>query len=80
MPYVFKSGEHVEDPRAIIFNNHYFVFYTDGLTIGVAKLDMNCETIYSHYLFCPDKTEFKHHDGREKNWIPFIQENQLLLL
>lgn len=80
LPFVFKNGEHVEDPRAIIFNNHYFVFYTDGLTIGVAKLDMDCNTIYSHYMFCPDTVEFKKKDGREKNWIPFLNDGKLFLL
>jgi predicted GH43/DUF377 family glycosyl hydrolase len=80
VPFVFKDGEHVEDPRAIIFQGNYFVFYTDGLRIGVAKLDMECNTIYSHYLFTPNVLEFKHKDGREKNWIPFIHKNSLFLL
>jgi len=80
LPFVFKDGEHVEDPRVVIFNDHYFVFYTDGLTIGVAKLDMDCNTIYSHYLFCPPEVEFKNKDGREKNWIPFVNGNKLFLL
>jgi len=80
LPFVFKDGEHAEDPRAIIFNNHYYVFYTDGISIGVAKLDMDCNTIYSHYLFCPKNAEFKFKDGREKNWIPFLNGNKLFLL
>jgi predicted GH43/DUF377 family glycosyl hydrolase len=81
MTTVFKSGEHVEDPRAILIGNNYFVFYTDGLTIGVAKLDLNCDTIYSHYLFLPqNQTVFKHSDGREKNWIPVVSDNKLYLL
>jgi hypothetical protein len=49
--FVFKDNHHVEDPRAIEFNNHWFVFYTDGLTIGVAKLTLDtCDVIYSHYF------------------------------
>jgi predicted GH43/DUF377 family glycosyl hydrolase len=80
LPFVFKSGEHVEDPRAIIFENHYFVFYTDGLTIGVAKLDMDCNTIYSHYLYRPKEVGFKNTDLREKNWIPFVNGNSIILL
>ena len=79
LPYVFRSGEHVEDPRAILFQNNYFVFYTDGLTIGVAKLDLDCNTIYSHYLKTPNVT-FKNTDGREKNWIPFICDNSIYIL
>jgi hypothetical protein len=79
LPYVFKDGEHVEDPRAIMFKGNYFVFYTDGLTIGVAKLDLDCNTVYSHYLKTPNVT-FKNSDGREKNWIPFIYEDSIHIL
>lgn len=79
--YKFKDGEHVEDPRAVLFNGFWFVFYTDGIRIGVAKLDLDtCETIYSHYLYTPIDILHGESDGREKNWIPFVAENKLYIL
>jgi predicted GH43/DUF377 family glycosyl hydrolase len=80
--FIFKDNHHVEDPRAIEFNCNWFVFYTDGLTIGVAKLDLDsCDVIYSHYLQVPPKHIISEDsDGREKNWIPIVSDNKLYLL
>lgn len=79
--FVFKDNHHAEDPRAIEFNNHWFVFYTDGLTIGVAKLHLDtCDLVYSHYLKPPSGSRYDHSDGREKNWIPAIANNELYIL
>jgi len=79
--FKFKNGEHVEDPRVIRFNNAWFVFYTDGLRIGVAKLEIvTCETIYSHYLYTPRQALHGESDGREKNWIPFVSGKTLYIL
>jgi predicted GH43/DUF377 family glycosyl hydrolase len=80
--FVFKDNHHVEDPRAIEFNNHWFVFYTDGLTIGVAKLTLDtCDVIYSHYFKLPPRDMISNQsDGREKNWIPVVSNNQLYIL
>jgi predicted GH43/DUF377 family glycosyl hydrolase len=80
IPYMFNDGEHVEDPRAVKFNDSWFVFYTDGLKIGVAKLDMKCETLYTHYLSTPKVFKHGDSDGREKNWIPFVSNNNLYIL
>ena len=66
----FKNNKHVEDPRVILHKDHYFVCYTDGYNIGIAKLDLDCNTIYSHYLKKPDEVKFEGGDGREKNWLP----------
>jgi predicted GH43/DUF377 family glycosyl hydrolase len=38
--------------------------------MGVAKLDEECNTIYSHYLTVPEEAFNNETDGREKNWIP----------
>jgi predicted GH43/DUF377 family glycosyl hydrolase len=81
IPSPFKNGQHVEDPRAIIVGCSYFVFYTDGLTVGVAKLNLSCNTIYSHYLYVPtDSPVFSDSDGREKNWSPVVSDNTIYLL
>jgi hypothetical protein len=66
----FPNNKHVEDPRAIYHKGHWFVCYTDGYKVGIAKLDLQCNTIYSHYLNKPDEVKFEGGDGREKNWIP----------
>jgi len=66
----FNNNKHVEDPRVILHNDHYFVCYTDGYNVGIAKLDLECNTIYSHYLKKPDEVKFEGGDGREKNWLP----------
>jgi predicted GH43/DUF377 family glycosyl hydrolase len=80
--FMFKDNHHVEDPRAIEFQGNWFVFYTDGLTIGVAKLDLEtCDIIYSHYLQVPPNDILSSEsDGREKNWIPVVSNNKLYLL
>lgn len=81
IPFKFKNGTHVEDPRAVFFNNHWFVFYTDGARIGVAKITKDCsKTIYSHYLKPISNKSYHDYDGREKNWIPFISGNKLYIL
>jgi predicted GH43/DUF377 family glycosyl hydrolase len=81
VPFKFKDGEHVEDPRAVKFNNAWFVFYTDGCTVGVGKLDLNtCKTVYSHYLSVFSIPVHAETDGREKNWIPFVAENCLYVM
>ena len=69
---VIHDGEHCEDPRAILHNGAWFVTYTDGYRVGVAKLDLDtCETLYTHYLMPSDVIKNIESDGREKNWIPF---------
>lgn len=69
---IINDGEHCEDPRAILHNGAWFVMYTDGYRMGVAKLELDtCETIYTHYLLPSDVIKNKESDGREKNWIPF---------
>lgn len=79
VPYRFVNGTHVEDPRAILFNNHWFVFYTDGVKMGVVKLTLDClRSIYSHYL-TPISSAYKK-GTREKNWIPFVSESTLYIL
>jgi predicted GH43/DUF377 family glycosyl hydrolase len=80
--FVYKDGHHVEDPRVVEFQGYWFLFYTDGMTVGVAKLDLdNCDIIYSHFLEVPPKHVIsKQSDGREKNWIPVVCSNKLYLL
>jgi len=66
----FHNNKHVEDPRVILHKGNYFVCYTDGYNVGIAKLDEECNTIYSHYLTKPAEVNFEGGDGREKNWLP----------
>ena len=80
IPFVFKNGTHVEDPRAIRSGLNWFIFYTDGIHIGVAKLDENCNLIYTHYLYVPEDIQHKDHDGREKNWIPIKVVNNFIYI
>lgn len=78
--FIYKDGEHVEDPRVVEYNNSWIMLYTDGLTIGVAKLDLDtCDVIYSHFLNVPT-TRSEQFDGREKNWVPIVSQNQLYIL
>lgn len=80
--YVYKNNEHVEDPRVVKFNNSWFLCYTDGLAVGVAKLDLDtCDVLYSHFLDAPPKQFIpKFSDGREKNWIMCVDDNRLFVL
>ena len=78
---VITDGEHCEDPRAILHNDAWFVIYTDGYRMGVAKLDLEtCETIYTHYIQPSDVIKNKESDGREKNWIPFSDGDDIMML
>jgi predicted GH43/DUF377 family glycosyl hydrolase len=77
--YKYEAGQHLEDPRVVLWNNCWYVLYTDGIRMGVAKLDYNCNTIYSHYLSLPNIKKSIEHDGREKNWIPFISNNKFYI-
>ena len=56
----FENDVHVEDPRVIIHKNNYFMSYTDGYTIAVAKLDLEFNVIYSHYLKKHQRFESMH--------------------
>jgi predicted GH43/DUF377 family glycosyl hydrolase len=80
--FIYKDGYHVEDPRVVEFQGYWFLFYTDGITVGVAKLDLDsCDVIYSHFLPVPPKHMIsKQSDGREKNWIPLVYSDKLYLL
>jgi predicted GH43/DUF377 family glycosyl hydrolase len=81
IPFKFKNGTHVEDPRAVLFYNYWFIFYTDGSRIGVAKLPFDCsKTLYSHYLSPITGSQHLETDGREKNWIPFVSNSNLYIL
>jgi predicted GH43/DUF377 family glycosyl hydrolase len=73
----YKLGEHVEDPRVIMHKNNWFVCYTDGYVVGVAKLDLECNTIYSQFLHKPSEIKFKGGDGREKNWLPISMGEEI---
>lgn len=80
--FIYKNNTHVEDPRVIQFENHWFLFYTDGMTVGVAKLTLDtCDVVYSHFLNVPsDDIVTSESDGREKNWVPVVSNNNLYLL
>jgi predicted GH43/DUF377 family glycosyl hydrolase len=80
--YIYKNNEHVEDPRVIEYNNSWFLSYTDGLAVGVAKLHLDtCKTIYSHFLKSPPKKFIPDfNDGREKNWIMCVDNQRLFVL
>jgi predicted GH43/DUF377 family glycosyl hydrolase len=80
--FVYKDNHHVEDPRVVEFQGYWFLFYTDGMTVGVAKLDLDtCDVIYSHFLNVPPSHIIgPDSDGREKNWIPIVSSNALYLL
>lgn len=77
-----KNGEHTEDPRVVKYKDNWFVTYTDGWKMGVAKLTLDThETVYSHYLDSPhDIIKLSLKDNREKNWIPFIENEVFYFL
>jgi hypothetical protein len=78
---IIHDGEHCEDPRAILHSGAWFVTYTDGYRIGVAKLDLEtCETLYTHYLMPSKVIKNTESDGREKNWIPFSDGDSIMML
>jgi hypothetical protein len=73
-------GLHLEDPRlcwvpcgpAAGCTAALFVVYTDGSTVGVAKVDpSDFSTLYSQYVRKPASVQALDHTGLEKNWIPF---------
>lgn len=67
----FKNKEHVEDPRIVLHEGFWYICYTDGWEIAIAKLDFEtCETIYTNYLEKPAYINYEGGDGREKNWLP----------
>lgn len=80
--FIYKDGYHVEDPRVVEYLGHWVMLYTDGLTVGVAKLELEtCNVVYSHFLNVPSRTLISNQsDGREKNWIPVVSNNQLYIL
>jgi predicted GH43/DUF377 family glycosyl hydrolase len=80
--FIYKDGYHVEDPRVVEFQGSWFMFYTDGMTVGVAKLELHtCHVIYSHFLDVPpNHIVSSQSDGREKNWIPIVSYDNLYLL
>jgi predicted GH43/DUF377 family glycosyl hydrolase len=81
LPYRYIPGKHVEDPCVVLFNNHWFVFYTDGINVAVAKVSLDCKTtFYSHYLLPDGKLKNIGNDGREKNWSPIVDNHKLYLL
>jgi len=78
--FIYKDGEHVEDPRVVEYQGYWFMLYTDGMTIGVAKLELDtCDVLYSHFLNVPT-IQSEQFDGREKNWVPFVSQNDLYIL
>lgn len=69
----FPRGFHVEDPRLFVFNNNLFISYTDGFTMGQAKI--NPDTLQASESFYLDKPV----KGRtEKNWTFFEHGGKLL--
>jgi predicted GH43/DUF377 family glycosyl hydrolase len=75
----FSNGEHSEDPRVVEYNGSWFLFYTDGYLVGVAKLELEtCDTIYTHY-FKPQH-KLNPTNNREKNWIPYVDRGVLSIL
>jgi len=75
---MINDSQHCEDPRAVEHKGFWYLTYTDGFRVGIAKLDLEtCETMYSHYLFPPQTVKNGISDGREKNWIPYSDGDYL---
>jgi len=72
----FLDGHHVEDPRVVPYQDGWIMGFTDGYRYFVAKLDAECNVIFSHQLNSP-AVKFNGGDGREKNWLPFIHEDEI---
>jgi predicted GH43/DUF377 family glycosyl hydrolase len=77
-----------EDARLIVKDEILYVIYSankeNDLTNGsfrvyVAKLDNINEFLYVAHNECLSNFEGAHPNKREKNWVPFIYENELLL-
>jgi hypothetical protein len=78
---IIEDGDHCEDPRVIEHNGDWFLTYTDGFRVGIAKLSRDsCDTLYTHYLTPPIRVNHTEHDGREKNWIPFSDGEHVCFL
>ena len=75
----FIDNTHVEDPRVILHKGYYMVCYTDGHHVGIAKLDLACNTVYTHYVDKPYEIKFRGSDGREKNWLPISMGDEIHL-
>lgn len=75
--FSYFNNVHVEDPRVIRHKNNWFICYTDGYKVYIAKLDNDFNTLYSHQLHKPEEIKFLGGDGREKNWIPFSYKDSI---
>lgn len=65
-------GYHVEDPRLFVHNNELYISYTDGYTMGQAKIDpVSLTASESFYLKKPAQKK------TEKNWTFFSHESKL---
>jgi predicted GH43/DUF377 family glycosyl hydrolase len=65
-------GYHVEDPRLFIHNDELYISYTDGYTLGQAKIDTASLTASeSFYLKKPAQKK------TEKNWTFFSHQGKL---
>lgn len=68
----FGKGYHVEDPRLFIHRDELYLSYTDGYTMGQAKI--NPDTLQAEESFYLDKPDAKR---TEKNWTFFESKGKL---
>lgn len=77
-----------EDARLLVLGNRLFMIYDDNLELKISKGGFRMYVAELHYdgeHFAVDSIEcLKHYEGasdniREKSWVPFIYQNQILL-
>jgi hypothetical protein len=74
IPFVTENG-HAEDPRGFEFNGRPALVFTDGHKMYFGYIDTaEC------WQMKPPASKPKDHDGREKNWSPFVYDGRLHVL
>jgi len=77
-----------EDGRLVIFQDRLFLVYSDnreeaiskgGFRLYIAELEFNGSTFSATHIECLSQYEGESRNIREKNWVPFVYENSLLL-
>lgn len=72
----FKTeNDHAEDPRCFDFNGRPALMFNDGNTMYFGYIDTE-----ECWKMDPPANKPTGHDGREKNWSPFVYKGQLHVL
>lgn len=72
LPLLAMGDTFTEDPRLFVFQDNLWVSYSDGNSIGIARLDVENNRKFENVIF---KKPYKYR--MEKNWVFFESDNVL---